>query len=571
MASYHTSLNDTDLNTEQAYVDLAHTWLDKARRRAAIVVAGFRVGRGGTHQARLELETMKDVALARLARLEIGDRSLVFGCIELEDADERLYIGRVGVWDSNSDPVVVDWRAPVAEGFYRSTGMQPLGLKHRRRFISRGRTLLGMEDEFFGEWATVGFDIVHEEKHTQDGSSVLSAALEAPRTGRLGDIVTTIQAEQDEVIRAEMPGVLAVQGGPGTGKTVVALHRASYLLYTHRFPLESQGVLVVGPNRLFLAYIEQVLPSLGEAGVEMTVLADLLRPQVRITRLDDENVARVKGDPRMERLMRRAVRDRQRPLRRKLVVGYGLQKLRLPVEVSERIVAYARRRSRKHNDGRRLVERFFFQALADTARYNDDVATVREATIDRLDVREALEWMWPVLTPAHLLNDLFGSKALLRSASSGQLTPDDIDLLHRPRRVHASEVRWSLSDVALLDEARALLGYRPGHREEDTVHTYGHIVVDEVQDLSPMQLRMVARPQPERLAHRGRRHRPSDRCLGPRRLGFGTVEAARPASGPARRTDPRIPYTSRGDVTGQPSVGPRCSWHLCSGSGTGRW
>ena len=523
-----------DLDAEQAYVDLAHAWLEAARGRAVGAMTSFRVGRGGTQQARLERETMIEAVLARLSRLEIGDRSLVFGRIGLDGAGERFYIGRVGLWDTDSNPVVVDWRAPVAEAFYRATGVQPLGLAHRRRFVSRGRLLLGIEDEFFGESTLIGFGLgdrglggrgVEDEgglgvegggegrgraseriggasdddapespgRERIRVSGALAAALEAPRTGRLGDIVGTIQAEQDEVIRAGMPGVLAVQGGPGTGKTVVALHRASYLLYTHRFPLEDQGVLVLGPNRLFLAYIEQVLPSLGEAGVELAVLADLLRPSVRVARLDGEDVARVKGDPRMARVMRKAIRDRQRPLREDLVVGYGLQKLRLPVGRSARIAAYARRHSRRHNNGRRLVENAFFQALADTARYDDDVAKVREATAHRLEVREALEWMWPVLTPAHLLNDLFGSEALLRSASAGLLDPDEMGLLHRPRDAHASEMLWSLPDVALLDEAHALLGHRSGRRREDTVITYGHIVVDEAQDLSPMQLRMIAR------------------------------------------------------------------------------
>ena len=319
------------------------------------------------------------------------------------------------------------------------------------------------------------------------------ASLEAARTGRLSDIVSTIQGEQDRVIRSELPGVLVVQGGPGTGKTVVALHRAAYLLYTHRFPLESQGVLVVGPNRLFLAYIEQVLPSLGEAGVEQAVLADLLGPSVRVAGLDDEAAGRVKGDPRMAGVLRRAVRDRRRPLRADLAVGYDLQRLRLTVEQSAGIVADVARRTRKHNAGRRLVEEAFYAALAASARRGADAAEIRESVSDRIEVREALEWMWPVLTPAHLVNDLYGSKALLRSAAAGRLDDDEVGRLHRPRAQHASEVTWSFQDVPVLDEARALLGYRPGHREEDAVLTYGHIVIDEAQDLSPMELRMIAR------------------------------------------------------------------------------
>ncbi len=462
----------------------------------------FRTGRGGTTQARFEREAMLEAALARLTKLNIGDRSLVFGRIDPAGTGERFYIGRVGLWDADHDPILVDWRAPVAEPFYRATGREPLGLERRRHFASRASTLLGIEDEFFGDKAAIGLDLADrdfdgDDRAAADGqgrvSSTLIASLEAARTGRLSDIVATIQGEQDRVIRADMPGVLVVQGGPGTGKTVVALHRAAYLLYTHRFPLESQGVLVVGPNRLFLAYIEQVLPSLGEAGVEQAVLADLLSPAARVAGLDSEAVGRIKGDPRMAAVVRRAVRDRRRGLRHDLTVGYDLQRLRLTVEQSAAIVAEASRRVRKHNAGRRLVEEAFFAALAASGRGGADPAAVRASVADRIEVREALEWMWPVLTPAHLVNDLYGSRALLRSAAGGRLSDDEAELLHRPRAQHASEVTWSFQDVPVLDEARALLGYRPGHREEDAVLTYGHIVVDEAQDLSPMELRMIAR------------------------------------------------------------------------------
>ena len=503
-----------DLEAEQAYFDLAHACLDTARERATMATSVFHTGRGGTTQARFEREAMLEAALARLTRLDIGDRSLVFGRIDPAATGERFYIGRVGLWDADHDPIVVDWRAPVAEPFYRATGREPLGIERRRHFASRGSALLGIEDEFFGDKAAIGFDIADRDfdGRSVDGaaldgaagtgggslagrpvSGALIASLEAARTGRLQDVVATIQGEQDRVIRSELPGVLVVQGGPGTGKTVVALHRAAYLLYTHRFPLESQGVLVVGPNRLFLAYIEQVLPSLGEAGVEQAVLADLLSPAVRVAGLDDETVGRVKGDPRMAGMLRRAVRDRRRPLRRDLTVGFELQRLRLTVEQSAQIVDDTARRARKHNAGRRLVEEAFFAALAASGRRAADPAEVRERLSDVVEVREALEWMWPVLTPAHLVNDLCGSRALLRSAAAGRLSDDEIDLLHRSRPGHASEVTWSFQDVPVLDEARALLGYRPGHRAEDAVLTYGHIVVDEAQDLSPMELRMIAR------------------------------------------------------------------------------
>ena len=477
-----------ELDAEQAHIDWAYASLEDARERANQITDGHEAQRGGTNQHRFERESMIEGAVNRLSRLNLGDRSLVFGRIDLEESDERFHIGRLGVWDRNHDPLVVDWRAPIAEPFYRATGRSPMGISRRRHFATRGRTLLGIDDELFGDLRDVSSDEV-----ATRGQGALIAALEASRTGRLGDIVATIQGEQDEIIRSDMAGVMVVQGGPGTGKTVVALHRAAYLLYTHRFPLEGQGVLVVGPNRLFVAYIEQVLPSLGEAGVDIAVLADLLRPKVRVDRLDDEAAGRVKGDSRMVKVIARAATDRERPLRDELVVGLGVQRLRISVEESTAVIKEARRRSRGHNSGRKIVEELFFQKLAASARRHVDAATVQERLHHDFSVREALEWMWPVLTPAHLLHDLFGSRALLRSANHGVFTDEEIQRLHRPRAAHVDDVIWRFQDVPLLDEARAVLGYRPGMRSQDSIRTYGHICIDEAQDLSPMDLRMVAR------------------------------------------------------------------------------
>jgi DNA helicase IV len=277
----------------------------------------------------------------------------------------------------------------------------------------------------------------------------------------------------------------------------VALHRAAYLLYTHRFPLEGQGVLVVGPNRLFLGYIEQVLPSLGEAGVELAVLADLI-DGVRVQGRDVGLTARVKGDLRMARVLRRAVRDRERPLRDDLVVGFGLTHLRVTTEQSERIVAEARRRFHKHNAGRRFVEGELFAALAQSSRDDLAAGTVRDRLRRAPEVREALERMWPVLTPAQLLHDLYGSRALLRSAAGSSLTEPEWQSLHRERVDDLDSLVWTNDDVPLLDEARALVGPKPRTRrkpdgDDDGVRTYGHIVVDEAQDLSPMQLRVLNR------------------------------------------------------------------------------
>ena len=479
-----------EMDAEQAYVDHAYACLESARDRAMELTAMVEVGQGGTNQARFEREAIWDSVATRLGRLDMGDAALVFGRIdqEAEAGGGRFYIGRVGVWDVDQDPVVVDWRAPVAEAFYRATGPVPMGLERRRHLVSRGRVVVGIEDELFGDPERFR----DGDGNRLKGEGALIAALETARTGRLGDIIGTIQAEQDDIIRAPLSGVHAVQGGPGTGKTVVALHRAAYLLYTHRFPLEGQGVLVVGPNRLFLAYIEQVLPSLGEAGVQMATLGDVVGGVRVDDRREQAEVGRLKGDLRMVRFVSKAVRTRQRPMRADLRIGHGLQWLVLPVEESQRIVDQARRRYRTHNAARKFVEAEFYEALVASGRGDLDPEALRERLRGELSVREALEWMWPVLTPAQLLNDLLGSRALIRSADPS-LTTEQVDALYRERVTQPDDLLWTASDAPLLDEARAVLGARPGRREEDTVRTYGHIVIDEVQDLSPMDLRMLDR------------------------------------------------------------------------------
>jgi DNA helicase IV len=488
-----------DLEAEQAYLEYAYECLEAARRRAAGLGSMVEVGRGGTEQARFERDVIWDTIVNRLRELELGDASLVFGRIDRAqnngDPGETFYIGRLAVSDEGQEPVVVDWRAPVAEPFYRATGRAPMGLARRRHFATKGRTLLGIEDELFGDALRLDGDGADGDGNGQaseiTGRGALLSAIESARTGRLTDIVATIQGEQDEIIRSELAGVLVVQGGPGTGKTVVALHRAAYLLYTYRFPLEGQGVLVVGPNRLFLGYIEQVLPSLGEAGVELVVLADLLTERVGVRGSDAPVTGRIKGDERMAKVLANAVRDRRRPLRDDLRVGFGVESLRLTTNQSATIISDARRRARTHNAGRRFVEQGVFDALARSSLRDDvSAADVRDRVRRTEGVRAALEWMWPVLTPAQLLHDLFGSKALLRSATGNDLNDAERDALYRER----SE---SSDDVPLLDEARALLGPRPRRRrgaaDDDEVRTYGHIVVDEAQDLSPMQLRMLGR------------------------------------------------------------------------------
>ncbi len=482
-----------EFQSEQEHINKAHECLERSRSEVESMRDAVDGGRGGTYQSRFERDVMWDRADSRLAQMDIGDLSLVFGRIDTVDDDsealgeeEAYYIGRVAVADENRDPVVVDWRTPMAERFYRATGVDPMGLKRRRYFSTRGPTLLGIDDEIF--------DGAAEELDSGQvqGQGALFAALEESRSGKLSDIVGTIQAEQDRIIRSELPGILVVQGGPGTGKTVVALHRAAYLLYAHRFPLEGQGVLVIGPNRVFLSYIEQVLPSLGEAGVRIAQLADLV-PHIRALGFDDEATSRVKGDLRMIKVIRKAVADRQRPLREELRIPYGVQNLRLSVEESAEIVRQARRRFRTHNAARKFVEAELYAKLAESARNEDSAEVIKERLRRELVVREALEWMWPVLLPSELLNDFMGLPGLLRSACDRYLDRDEWRLLARTRNPEISDLIFSHNDVPLLDEALELLGPRPAHKEEDAVRTFGHIVVDEAQDLSPMQLRVLDR------------------------------------------------------------------------------
>ena len=478
-----------EIEAEQSYIDRAHRLLEQARDRARKLRGMVEVSRGGTTQARYERDAIEGSIQNRLGQLQLGSASLIFGRIDL-DSHDQFHIGRLAVADEQQEPVVVDWRAPVAEPFYRATGRDPMGLVRRRHFVSRGRELLDIEDELF--------DLDQLDEGFQ-GHGALLAALDQNRDGQLRDIVATIQGEQDEIIRDPLKGMLIVQGGPGTGKTVVALHRAAYLLYTHRFPLEGQGVLVVGPNRLFLRYIEQVLPSLGEAGVYLTVLADLLADifdDVRVTLPDLSDSAAVKGNERMVSVVADAIRDRERALRDDLVVGFGLVRLRISVAQSRGIVREARRRYRRHNAGRRYVEREFFAALAASHHSQPDPDNVRYRLRRDSRVLEALERMWPVLTPAQLLRDLFGSKALIASAAGEHFSEEESLTLFRPRGESLSDYRWSDADVALLDEAYSGLGPRLDRQRkarDPEIRTFGHIVVDETQDHTPMALRMISR------------------------------------------------------------------------------
>ncbi|MDQ6797610.1 MAG: UvrD-helicase domain-containing protein [Actinomycetota bacterium] len=531
-----------ELAAEQQVIDRAYARIEAMRDQARLVADGILdQGAGGTHSARLERDVRIHVTERRLAELRIGDAPLCFGRTDHDDG-ERLYIGRMAVSDDSNDALVVDWRAPAAEPFYRATGRHPMGVTRRRHFALRGRRLVGIDDELL--------DTDHDDGGlVLVGEGALLATLERSRTGHMGDIVATIQAEQDEVIRAPLAGILVVEGGPGSGKTAVALHRAAYVLYTHRFPLERAGVLLVGPNRIFLRYIEDVLPSLGEHTVIFSTPSGL-RPGTRVTGVDPPATARVKGDARMVEVVARAVSQRQQALGETVEIPYGRYRLTVSVTDSARLVSRARRRSTAHNERRVALERLLLRHLVDQLAGRG----VPVSDEGRADMEEGLRAepafvaaanaIWPALTPEALLHRFLASPVLIERAGRGLLDAGECRALHRPACARTADVDWTDADVALLDEAAVVLGDRPlprvrGNGADDdgrsyaieralddagafdpqmradlrrrleaeatdadldvpdlATRTFGHVMVDEAQDLSPMQWRVIARRCP---------------------------------------------------------------------------
>jgi DNA helicase IV len=548
--------HEREIAEEQAFLDEALIALEHMRDEARAMRDNVAVATMRGVGDLVERDVVMGTALHRLDQLAIGDQPLFFGRIDYQpDADgrtDRYHVGRLAVSDAELNPLVVDWRAPVAEAFYRATGVEPLGLARRRHVMMRLREVTGVEDEYFAD-ADGNIAVPEEDLRAASpdglvdgglalgGPGALLAALGRARTGRMGDIVATIQGEQDRIIRGPLPGILLVQGGPGTGKTAVALHRAAYLLFTHRATLERQGVLVVGPNPLFLNYIENVLPSLGESGVTLSTVAGLVT-NVTVRARESDEIARLKGDSRMGRVLARAVRTRQRPLKNDVSIPVGRAIVVLTARDTEDVVAHAVRRPGNHNQRRSAVARELAQRLAQ--RYHrrfavdgvDESGAVSELadTIRRTtEFKDAMVRIWPRLSGQELLHDLYGAPALLRVAGKDILTNEEIALLVRPRSASFEEIPWTAADAALIDEARVLLGPRrkpravrhgdsilggvdlstyagehaaAARREADRLAgptvleldeaefvTYGHIVVDEAQDLSPMELRVLKR------------------------------------------------------------------------------
>ncbi len=399
-------------------------------------------------------------AVRRVNELEAMGAALAFGYTTGTD-DQRLNVGRLSVIDGE-ETLLVDWRADAAVPFYRATPLDRLGVRHRRHLLygdgvsTKASQLQGYSDEVFD------LDALTDGTQLR-GEAALLSAVEAPTDEQMRSVVATIQAEQDAVIRAPADRPLVVQGGPGTGKTVVALHRAAYLLYDQRANLSDRGVLVVGPTSEFLSYIRGVLPSLGETGV-VSVTAAKLFPGILLGLQDEPDVAQIKGQAVMAELLAKAVADRQRRPRSSLTVWYGAGRVVLSTETLQRLFDRALG-YRTHNEGSQAFRRDVIGALA-TEVYDPSFRNTEDATESfsrSIDVTRFLLRHWPTLTPEQALNDLLGSPALLASAASATgLEAHQVELLFRKRTSESDleTIRWSEADVPLLDELLFLLGGR---------------------------------------------------------------------------------------------------------------
>ncbi len=547
-----------ELRAENEYVGELYDRLEAQREFATARLREIHLHeKGGTFQSRMERDTMEIHHTRRLSELHAAEYGLCFGRIESADG-ERRYIGRIALADEDHEPLLTDWRAAAAEPFYRATPAVPGGVAGRRHLRSKGRTVVDFDDDAFGVSA-----LEDRDSSELSGESALLASLTAARTGRMGDIVSTIQAEQDRVIRSELGGVLVVQGGPGTGKTVVALHRAAYLLYTHRDRLAKSGVLVIGPNTTFLRYIDQVLPALGESEVVLSSIGALY-PGVTATDTETPEAAAVKGDARMAGVLAAAL-DGLRQLPETswtFTVGKRSpheEEIEVSRAVCERAQAAARRTGEPHNPARPdLVERLSSELALRIARDRggkmdlDAVADLADALVGEPGFQALAEKLWPLLSPEQLLTALFGSPELLAKAMPDFSEAERAALLRRhPGPEPEEAASWTIADVPLLDEAAELLGPLPGSTSsrraeraaeaadlefaklvlddfgaglveidaelltrqyrgeeslrplaeratEDRTWGFGHVIVDEAQELSPMDWRLLTRRCPGR-------------------------------------------------------------------------
>ena len=545
----------TPVAEEQEFVDRAYSRLDQLRSQYREQRQKIDANHGvGNAQGWTERDALATHFAELSSRLDNVEERLVFGRLDMKDHATH-YIGRISLLDEHSAPLLVDWRAPISAPFYQATAQEPLGVVRRRHIATRARTVTSVEDEL------LDVDQAQHQGLTLQGEGALMSALSSARSGRMGDIVATIQGEQDRVIRASDRGILVVQGGPGTGKTAVALHRAAYLLYTQRERLERSGVLIIGPSRTFLRYIEQVLPSLGESGVVQMTIGDIVPG---LSALDDDpvEIAAIKGRAAFSRILREAVRLIPSLPDRDQVLQVWNRRITLRIKDVQEALSRARRSGRPHNvaresfamglmellAGRLIVEAGDASSTADIDP--DDLRTWMSEIRDSVDARRAINLAWmPTQAPA-FLRKLWSRPDLLAQANRKAGTPlsvEELSLLYR-----AQDEPLTISDIPLIDELEELLGTldlaaaqkrraeEQREKEEreranealkatglgggivtadmlmrqtqeapslrplaeraraDRSWTYGHIVIDEAQDLSPMAWRCLLRRCPSR-------------------------------------------------------------------------
>ncbi|RKN69912.1 DUF2075 domain-containing protein [Streptomyces klenkii] len=552
------------MRNEQEFIDLLHERLAELRAGAETAVAEALAQAGSTFQARLERDVMVAEQSGLLSAFNAGERGLCFGRLAFRDGRDH-HIGRIGIRRDAADnaertPLVIDWRAEVARPFYLATGHTPMGLRRRRHITTEGRRVTALHDEIL--------DLTDTERTGHEGSdadAVLLSALDAARTGRMHDIVQTIQAEQDRIIRAPQRGVLVVEGGPGTGKTVVALHRAAYLLYAHREQLSRRAVLILGPNPAFLGYIGEVLPSLGETGVLLATPGELF-PGVTATGTDTPRAAAVKGAAAMADALAAYVRDRQVLPGPALVIDHEDGELLLDADIASDARHHARATKLPHNLARPYFAFHVIDALtrqlADRIGADpyggpnflgpDDIAQLGKGVAASREVHAAIDELWPQLTPRQLVADFLAEPAHLPAADAGAIrrtggpwTPADVPLLdeaaellgeddsaaraaaeaERQRRIAYAQGVLDLSYGSRTqefedredDDSEVLAAHdlvdaeRLAERHEEEDHrsaaeraaadrtwAFGHIIVDEAQELSPMAWRLLMRRCPAR-------------------------------------------------------------------------
>ncbi|WP_433622382.1 HelD family protein [Nocardia sp. CA-120079] len=577
-----------EIDLEQAYLSVLYERLDDMREYATKRLRTVLLETGGTPQARTERESFSQLYSEDLAKYDAAEHGLCFGRIDLDGEleGEYRYIGRLGILDEKDDyeTLLLDWRAPLARPFYLATTAAPDGVVRRRHIRSRNRRVTAINDEYLDLDAARTAGVTDGEGGVGSESALLSA-LNAARTGHMNDIVETIQSEQDAIIRSEHKSVLVVQGGPGTGKTAVALHRAAYLLYTYRQQLAKSGVLIIGPNATFLDYIGQVLPSLGETGVLLSTIGDLY-PGVKATREDSLRAGEVKGSLAMLEVLKQAVRDRQEVPAEPVRLSFDGYPVTLDRKIATKARGRARSSRRPHNLARPIFASSVIDALteqlaqtmgadlsgghrgmaggaADGAGKESllsrtDLAEIRDEMRADPEIQAAIGKLWPILSPQEVLADLLADpKRLDRAASS--LDPAD-----RAELARSDNGEFSAPDAPLLDELAELLGIDDTEERErarrrwraqlaeaqdaldiltgsapqdleddldpeilmaydlidagqlaerqdvrnrqttaeraagDRNWTYGHVIVDEAQELSEMAWRMVMRRIPNR-------------------------------------------------------------------------